>query len=248
MIGPLGRLVGEFVEMLVCHWPGSGGVALRRRYWKSRLRFMGAGVRIDPGVYFQNPGRIVVDDGCWIDRGTILLAGPDPSARPRRRRDIPEYRGERGELRIGKRVHVGPRVLISGIGGVDIGDDCGIGADTKIYSFSHRHASADAPADRSFVFSPLVAAERQFMVEGPVVLAGEVGVALNATLLPGTYCGPQSFVGAGSVVSGRFPENSMIAGAPAKRIGDRFAASAGQSAVGSEQREGTPCIRDGSAC
>ena len=63
--------------------PGQLGLFLRRRYWANRLRSLGENVRIDPGVYIQNPKFVSIGDNTWIDRGVIILAGPDNSERPR---------------------------------------------------------------------------------------------------------------------------------------------------------------------
>lgn len=43
-------------------------------------------------------------------------------------------------------------------------------------------------------------------------------IGTNATVLMGTSIGDNSIVGAGSLVKGSFPEGSVIAGNPAKRI------------------------------
>ena len=62
----------------------------------------------------------------------------------------------------------------------------------------------------------------QYMIEGPVVLGSNVGVALDAVLLPGVTIGECSFVTIGSVVNRDFCENSLIAGNAASRVGPRF--------------------------
>ena len=45
-------------------------------------------------------------------------------------------------------------------------------------------------------------------------------IAINTLIMPNTTIGKNSFVGASSVVSGKFAPNSFIAGSPAKRISD----------------------------
>lgn len=52
----------------------------------------------------------------------------------------------------------------------------------------------------------------------PVRLADNVWVAANAGLLPGTTIGKNSVVGFGAVCSGVYPENSIIAGNPARVV------------------------------
>lgn len=47
-------------------------------------------------------------------------------------------------------------------------------------------------------------------------------IGMGATLLQGTNIGKNSIVGAGAVVKGTFPDNSIIAGNPAKAVADVF--------------------------
>ena len=53
-----------------------------------------------------------------------------------------------------------------------------------------------------------------------VILARNVWVAADAGILPGTEIGENSVVGFGSVCSGRYPANSLIAGNPAVVVRD----------------------------
>ena len=53
---------------------------------------------------------------------------------------------------------------------------------------------------------------------GPIIIEDDCFIGVNAILLPGTTIGANSIVGAGAVVKGTFPDLSVIAGVPAKRI------------------------------
>lgn len=203
--------------------PGPIGFRMRYGYWRRRLSKLGPGSRIDCGVHLQNPQLISIGENCWIDRGVIILAGHDRSSRQRhvlKRKAL----AEKGAVTIGNNVHIGPYSIISGIdSGVFIGDDCGFSAGVRVYAFTHHYRFDDRPGDRSCSFGPMVGHERQSMISGPVTLERNVGVALGAAILPGVWIGPDSFVSAHALVLGRsFPENSIIAGNPAKRIADRF--------------------------
>jgi acetyltransferase-like isoleucine patch superfamily enzyme len=52
----------------------------------------------------------------------------------------------------------------------------------------------------------------------PINRGNDVYVGLNNTILPRTKIGNRCIVGACSLVKGEFPDNSVIAGVPAKRI------------------------------
>lgn len=209
-------------QMLLSYLPGPIGYGLRYRFWAKRLKYLGAKVLIDVGVYFQNPEFISIEDRCWIDRGVIILAGPDKSHRARRKLDNAEFQLECGTVLIGKGVHIGAYSVLSGMSGVNISSDCTLSSGVKIYSFSHHYRSDSAPWDKGVRFGSCADEKRQFMIEGPVFLGENVGVALNAVILPGVTIERDSFVAVNSVVSSSFGENSLISGNPAKRVGNRF--------------------------
>lgn len=53
-------------------------------------------------------------------------------------------------------------------------------------------------------------------VFGRIIIGNNVFIGINCTILPNTFVGNNSIIGAGSVVRGRFPEESVIIGNPAK--------------------------------
>lgn len=53
---------------------------------------------------------------------------------------------------------------------------------------------------------------------GKIVLGNNVFIGINSTILPNTFIGNNCIVGAGSVVRGKFPEDSVIIGNPAKVV------------------------------
>lgn len=53
---------------------------------------------------------------------------------------------------------------------------------------------------------------------GPVEFGDDVFIGIGAKILPNTRIGSRSIVAAGAVVSGEFPDGSVIAGVPARRV------------------------------
>jgi acetyltransferase-like isoleucine patch superfamily enzyme len=53
---------------------------------------------------------------------------------------------------------------------------------------------------------------------GRVIIGNNVFIGDNCTILPNTVIGDNCIIGAGSVVRGKFPENSVIIGNPAKVV------------------------------
>ncbi len=213
----------EYLEAVVRSWPGLSGVLVRRLYYRCRLKRLGRKVVISPGVRFCGHRYISIGDDTHIDSGCTILAGP-PSLEGHevRRLKNAAFDLAEGEVAIGKAVHLAPGCLIVGHGGVQIGDFSGCTAGSRIFSISNHYAGFADPSRRDILFTTR-AGPRSYII-GPVVLGRNVGVALNAVILPGTTLGDESFLGIGSVGRGAIPPNTVAAGNPAVPIKDRFAA------------------------
>lgn len=211
-------------QLLVIYLPGNFGNILRQIYWSKKLKKLGKGCRIDPGVYFYNPEWISIGDNCWIDNGVMILAGPDQSSREKKRIKIDALVGQEGNVIIGNNVHVGLGSVISGIdSGIWIEDNCCISTGCRLYGMSHHYRSYAAPYDQTICFGSMPPPEKQCLKVGGIHLGTNVGVALGCTLLSGTDVGENSFITPMSFIkSGIYSSNSMISGNPAIRIGERF--------------------------
>lgn len=55
-------------------------------------------------------------------------------------------------------------------------------------------------------------------IDGNIVIGNNVFIGLRSTILPGTNIGDNTVIGAGSLVKGNIPSNSVVAGNPAKII------------------------------
>ncbi|MDE6125767.1 MAG: acyltransferase [Muribaculaceae bacterium] len=122
-----------------------------------------------------------------------------------------------------------PAIIIARYGGViEIGDGFGISGST-IYSTSSIKIGKNVliGANCKIVdndFHPLDAVHRrlgqneQYTVRKPIVIGDDCFIGMNSIILKGTILGNNVIVGAGSIVSGHFPDNCIIAGNPAKII------------------------------
>lgn len=118
-------------------------------------------------------------------------------------------------VRTGASIHIGKNTGISGGSicaavAVSIGDECLIGANVTI-------TDSD--------FHPIGAKNRRYnndhndIQTAAVSIKDNVFIGTGAIILKGVTIGKNSVIGAGSVVTRSFPENSIVAGNPAKIIG-----------------------------
>ena len=128
-----------------------------------------------------------------IGEGCALAAGVAASA-------------EKAEafLRIGDRVQINRRVVLDYTGGLRIGDDALISEQAVIYTHDHGLDPRSIP------------------VACPKVIGAGAWIGMRAVILPGcALIGPGAVVGAGAVVTRDVPAGAIVAGNPARVIGQR---------------------------
>lgn len=110
------------------------------------------------------------------------------------------------QINIGHDVYINQDCLIidSPIeqGLITIGDHCLIGPHVQLLAVSHNIAPADRKAN----------------IAQPITLEENVWIGGGAILLGGIHIGKNSVVGAGSVVTRPVPDNTVVAGNPARVI------------------------------
>ena len=201
----------EVWKMIIGYLPGPIGYTLRQSFWRKRLNFLGKNVRIDIGVHFQNPQHVSLDDNCWIDRNVTILAGPPNSDRIIYHKKNSEFSLDTGEVYIGKMTHIAPNCVLSGIGGLFIGRNLTIASNSSIYSFSHHYRNLNDKSDtHQYSFTSLARIDQQSMILSPVVIEDFCAVGLNCVVLPGSTLKKGTWVACGTVVSGIYPEQSLL--------------------------------------
>jgi acetyltransferase-like isoleucine patch superfamily enzyme len=214
----------ETIATLLRFMPGPLGYFLRRSFYKRRLKFLGKRVIIEPGVYMMGPKYISIGDNTWIDKNVILIGGkPTKGERVFIEKGNKFYKGEPGELKIGRSCHISVDCIIQAHGGVQIGDYAGLAAGAKIYSMSLHYKGLNGHRNGPiYKYSPMAPEDEQCLIIGPVVMEDNTGLALNSVILGGATVGKNSWVGVNSCVIGDIPPNSIAMGCPAKVIKTRF--------------------------
>ncbi|WP_042147819.1 sugar O-acetyltransferase [Paucisalibacillus sp. EB02] len=105
-------------------------------------------------------------------------------------------------ITIGKNVFFNTGCSFQDRGGITVGNGSMIGMNVTIATLNH-----GLPLETRNTTSP-----------SPVVIGENVWIGSNATILPGVTIGDNSVVAAGAVVTKDVPENTVVAGVPAKVI------------------------------
>lgn len=162
-----------------------------------------ANVEIDPTAFVSADARIH-----GSVRGTRIRIGPHAQIY-----DFVVIRavGGDGDVEIGAHCYLNPHCVLYSGHGIRLGSYVMVGPGTVI-----------APANHAFGHRATPMRLQGFMPSrGGVVIADDVWIGANATLLDGTRIGPGAVVAAGSVVRGEIGPFEIWAGVPARRIGER---------------------------
>ena len=123
---------------------------------------------------------------------------------------------DKKNINIKNNVWIGHYCLLDGIGGIEIGEGVHIASHSCIYT----HSSQNSIRLLGEKFIEVQANERPgYIIEG-VKIGEYTFIGASCVLLSGTTIGKGCIIGAGSIVKGNFPDYSVIAGNPAKLVGD----------------------------
>lgn len=181
------------LEGMIRNIPGVLGFKLRYYYYKLVCKKIGKNVLIDVGVILSGPKNISIDDYTWIDSYCIINA-------------------MMGEIKIGKRIHLAPYVIIGSRDPVIIEDYVAIGASSKIYS----NSQVVMPNKR--MSGPMIPEEDKAFHSAPVYLRKDSFVGANVVILPGVELGEGAVVAANSLVIKSVAPWTVVMGSPAKRF------------------------------
>lgn len=137
----------------------------------------------------------------------------------------------RRRIRFGASPQVSPDVVFSNPERIVIGDRVALGSRCHVWA-GPGHAQVRIGNDVLFGPEVLVTAAsyryndgspvtQQAMNEADVVIGDDVWLATRAVVLPGARIGRGAIVAAGAVVRGEVPDYAIVAGSPAKVVGER---------------------------
>jgi len=157
----------------------------------SQFAKLGQDVVFETGVLVFHPENIEIGDNVYVGHYTILKG----------------YYKNR--MSIGDGSWIGQQCFFHSAGGIEIGNNVGIGPGVKILTSSHTLGNIDLP----ILHSPVEFA--------PVKICHNSDIGVGAIILPGVTIGVGAQVGAGAVVTHTVDEYAIVAGVPAKVLGHR---------------------------
>jgi acetyltransferase-like isoleucine patch superfamily enzyme len=105
-------------------------------------------------------------------------------------------------ISLGKNVFINHACSFLDLGGITIEDDVMLGPRVNLTSENH----------------PLDPSDRKTVILQPIVIKRNAWIGAGATILPGVTIGENAIVAAGAVVTKDVPDNSVVAGVPAKIV------------------------------
>jgi len=185
--------------------------ALRLEYYRSRLRHLGEGVRIGPGVRLLHPKNISLADGVSIGADCTLVAKSDRGislgeGTRLMHRVYLDTENTEGYIETGERVYLGTGCCLHGHKGLEIGDDALLAQTITITPFSHCFEDPEQPIIKQGGHSR------------KITLGRDCYLGMNVSILWSADVGEGAVVGSGSVVVHSVPPYTVAVGNPARVI------------------------------
>lgn len=150
------------------------GMYVRALYYRRKLGRMEPNVFIDQGVFFAHPQSVELSEFAFIDKNVIIMSRT---------------------AKVGRRVHIAPRVFVSGGGDFEIEDYACIATNSNIIT------STEVLRDGARCSGPMVSADQRTVLRGKVLIKKDAFIGAGVTLLPGVTVAAGSVAGAGVTIS-----------------------------------------------
>lgn len=190
-------IYSSLVYALITHargLPHYSGMYLRALYYRRKLGCMEPNVFIDQNVFFAYPRSVELKEFSYIDKGVMIMSRTS---------------------KIGRRVHIAPRVFVSGGGDFEIEDYACIATNSSIIT-STELLKAGARCS-----GPMVSADQRNVLRGKVLIKKDAFIGANVTILPDVTVAQGSVVAAGITLSKSTEPWGVYFGAKVQKLAER---------------------------
>lgn len=164
-----------------------------------------------PFIYNKSGALIQIGEGCTVKSSFLSnLVGLYSKT-------IIVTRAAGAEIKIGNKVGISGATIYARKG-ISIGDNTCIGGNVKILDNDFHPIEVEKRNELLSGKAPESGERAEWIGTKPITIGKNCFIGCNAIILKGTELGDGCVVGAGAVVSGKFPANSVIVGNPAKVI------------------------------
>lgn len=174
--------------------PHMGGMYLRALYYRRKLGHMEPNVFIDQNVFFAHPKTVELKEFCYLDKGVMLMSKT---------------------TKVGRRVHIAPRVFVSGGGDFEIEDYACIATNSNIIT------STEVLKDGARCSGPMVSADQRNVMRGKVLIKKDAFIGANVTILPDVTVEAGSVAAAGITLSKSTEPWGIYLGAKTQKLAQR---------------------------
>ena len=189
------------------------GALLKLRISSSGIVFSGRRVVLQFGYQFKAGKSLILEDGVHINalsKNGIRLGDHVTIAKYAILSCTGVVANKGVGIIIGNNSAVGAQSFLGGQGGIEIGNDVIMGPHVKIFSENHNYHQRD------------VSIRKQGESRKGVTIGDNCWIGAGVTILDGVSIAKGCVIAAGSVVTKSIPENSTVAGVPAKVIKSRL--------------------------
>lgn len=171
------------------------------RFERGQLLRCPDSVVIEEGVLIFHPENVSLDEDVYVGHGAILKG---------------YYKNQ---LRIGRGTWIGQGAFFHSAGGIEIGEQVGIGPRVSILTSAHELPETPESPDSldsqgsELYDTPVLCRPLRFAA---VRLEDGCDIGVGAVILPGVTIGRLAQVGAGAVVTRDVPPRAIVAGNPAR--------------------------------
>lgn len=174
--------------------PHMGGMYLRALYYRRVLGRMESNVFIDQNVFFAYPKTVELKEFSYIDKGVMLMSRT---------------------TKVGRRVHIAPRVFVSGGGDFEIEDYACIATNSNIIT------STEVLKGGARCSGPMVSADQRNVLRGKVLIKKDAFIGANVTILPDVTVEAGSVAAAGITLSKNTEPWGIYLGAKTQKLAER---------------------------